>query len=80
MLYRGTIKGPIARTPFVTRAVIGSRVTKLTRSRRALNVSAEQVQATIPKDGALIGYLSYEHYLGKDRFENKRTKSPSAFA
>ena len=36
-----------------------------------MNVSAEQVQAAIPKDGALIGYLWYEHYLGKDRFENK---------
>jgi CHAT domain-containing protein len=32
-------------------------------------VSLEQVQATIPKDGALIEYLRYWHYLMKGKWE-----------
>jgi tetratricopeptide (TPR) repeat protein len=41
----------------------------LGHARRALSVTVEQVQAAIPEDGALIEYLRYGHYLGKDRWE-----------
>jgi CHAT domain-containing protein len=41
----------------------------LGRPRRALAVTVEEVQATIPPDGALIEYLGYQHYLGKAKFE-----------
>jgi CHAT domain-containing protein len=34
-----------------------------------LGVSAEQVQAVIPKDSALIEYVRYSHFLGKGKFE-----------
>src|SRR5260370_1699489 len=39
------------------------------QTRHALGVSLEQVQPTIPKDGALIEYLRYRHYLGKNQWE-----------
>jgi tetratricopeptide (TPR) repeat protein len=41
----------------------------LGRPRRALAVTVEEVQAAIPVDGALIEYLRYQHYLGKNKFE-----------
>ena len=31
----------------------------------------EQVQPTIPNDGALIEYLRYQHYLGKGKWEQR---------
>jgi len=43
----------------------------LGQARRALGVSLEQVQATIPHDGALIEYLLYPHYLGKGKWERR---------
>jgi CHAT domain-containing protein len=39
------------------------------QARHALGVSLEQVQPTIPKDGALIEDLRYQHYLGKNQWE-----------
>jgi CHAT domain-containing protein len=44
-------------------------VAGLGHARRALSVTAEQAQAAIPKDGALIEYVRYAHYLGKGNFE-----------
>jgi tetratricopeptide (TPR) repeat protein len=38
-------------------------------TRRALAVTLGQVQAAIPKDGALIEYVRFPYYLGKNRFE-----------
>jgi tetratricopeptide (TPR) repeat protein len=44
-------------------------VTGLGQARHALSVSLEQVQATVPEDGALIEYLRYRHYLMKGKWE-----------
>jgi CHAT domain-containing protein len=40
-------------------------------ARHALSVSLEQVQPTIPNDGALIEYLRYSDYLGKGEWEQR---------
>ena len=48
---------------------LARHVAETDHARRALSVSVEQVQAVIPQDGALIEYLRYAHYLGKDRWE-----------
>jgi CHAT domain-containing protein/Tfp pilus assembly protein PilF len=48
---------------------LAQNVAGLGRARRALSISVGQVQAVVPKDGALIEYVRYEHYLGKDSFE-----------
>jgi len=50
---------------------LAQHVSGLGRARRALSVSVNQVQAVIPKDGALIEYLRYAHYLGKDEREQR---------
>jgi len=44
-------------------------VAGLGKARHALGVSLEQVQPTIPNDGALIEYLRYQRYLGKNQWE-----------
>jgi tetratricopeptide (TPR) repeat protein len=44
-------------------------VAGLGQVRHALAVSVEQVQSRIPNDGALIEYLRYLHYLGKNQWE-----------
>jgi tetratricopeptide (TPR) repeat protein len=43
---------------------LAQHVAGLGQTRHALGVRLEQVQRTIPNDGALIEYLRYEHYLG----------------
>jgi CHAT domain-containing protein len=48
---------------------LAQHVAGLGKARHALDVRAEQVQATIPNDGALIEYLRYWHYLGKYQSE-----------
>jgi tetratricopeptide (TPR) repeat protein len=48
---------------------LAQHVAGLGQARRALSVSLEQVQAAIPKDGALIEYLRYWHYLMKAKLE-----------
>src|ERR1700692_4050111 len=48
---------------------LAQHVAGLGQARHALGVGLEQVQQTIPKDGALIEYLRYSHYLGKGKFE-----------
>jgi CHAT domain-containing protein len=48
---------------------LAQRVAGLGHARHALGVSLEQVQAAIPNDGALIEYLRYPHYLGKEKWE-----------
>ena len=45
------------------------QVAGLGQARHALGVSLEQVQPTIPNDGALVEYLLYQHYLGKNHWE-----------
>ena len=48
---------------------LAQHVAGLGRARHALGVSLEQVQSTIPNDGALIEYLHYWYYLGKGKSE-----------
>jgi len=48
---------------------LAQHVAGLGQARHALGVRLEQVQPTIPNDGALIEYLRYPHYLGKGRLE-----------
>jgi len=48
---------------------LAQHVAGLARARHALGVSLEQVQPTIPNDGALIEYLHYWYYLGKGKSE-----------
>jgi tetratricopeptide (TPR) repeat protein len=50
---------------------LAQRVAGLGQGRHALGVRLEQVQATIPTDGALIEYLRYPHYLGKGKWEER---------
>jgi CHAT domain-containing protein len=44
-------------------------VAVLGQTRHALSVRVNEVRLTIPNDGALIEYLRYAHYLGKDKSE-----------
>jgi len=39
------------------------------RARRALSVTVPQVQSALPQQAALIEFLRYSHYLGKDKYE-----------
>ncbi len=48
---------------------LAQHVAGLGQARHALGVSLQQVQLTIPNDGALIEYLRYGHYLGKGKWE-----------
>src|ERR1700730_952029 len=50
-------------------SLFAQHVAGLGQARRALGVSLEQVQQTIPDDGALIEYLRYAGYLGKGKWE-----------
>jgi hypothetical protein len=50
---------------------LARHVAGLGQARHALGVSLEQVQPTIPNDGALIEYLRYGHYLGKGKSEKR---------
>jgi tetratricopeptide (TPR) repeat protein len=48
---------------------LARRVAGLGRARQALQVTVEQVQATIAKDAALVEMIRYGHYLGTNRWE-----------
>ena len=48
---------------------LAQHVAGLGQARHALGVSLEEVQSTIPNDGALIEYLRHPHYLGKGKWE-----------
>ena len=48
---------------------LAQHVAGLGQARHALGVRLEQVQSTIPNDGALIEYLRYSDYLGKGKWE-----------
>ena len=48
---------------------LAQHVAGLGQARHALGVRLEQVQSTIPYDGALIEYLRYDHYLGKGKWK-----------
>ena len=48
---------------------LAQRVAGLGHARHAMGVRLEQVQLAIPNDGALIEYLRYSDYLGKEKWE-----------
>ena len=48
---------------------LARHVAGLGHARHGLSVSLEQVQRTIPEDGALIEYVRYRHYLGTGKSE-----------
>ena len=48
---------------------LARHVAGLGQARHALGVRLEQLQPTIPKDGALIEYVRYPHYLGRGKWE-----------
>jgi len=50
---------------------LARHVAGLGQARHALSANLEQVQPTIPNDGALVEYLCYEHYLGKGEWEQR---------
>ena len=50
---------------------LAQHVAGLGQARHALSVRLEQVQPTIPNDGALIEYLRYSDYLGKGKWEQR---------
>jgi CHAT domain-containing protein len=50
---------------------LAQHVAGLGQTRHALGVRLDQVQPTIPDDGALIEYLRYRHYLGKGKWEQR---------
>ena len=50
---------------------LAQHVAGLGQALHALGVSLEQVQPTIPNDGALFEYLRYGHYLGKGKWERR---------
>ena len=50
---------------------LAQHVAGLGQARHALSVSLEQVQPAILSDAALIEYLRYGHYLGKEKWEQR---------
>ena len=50
---------------------LAQHVAGLGQARHALGVRLEQVQRTIPNDGALVEYLRYWHYLEKNQGEER---------
>jgi hypothetical protein len=48
---------------------LARHVSGLGQTRQAVGMSFEQVQPSIPNDGALIEYLRYLNYLGKNQWE-----------
>jgi CHAT domain-containing protein len=50
---------------------LAKHVAGLGRARQALGVTLDQVQEVIPKDGVLIEYIRYSHYLGTGKFEQR---------
>ena len=62
-----TLEGEVERIE----SQLTQHVAGLGQARHALGVSLEQVQSTIPNDGALIEYLRYADYLGKEKWERR---------
>ncbi len=50
---------------------LAKHVAGLGQARHALSVRLEQVQPIIPNDGALVEYLRYSNYLGKENWETR---------
>ncbi len=47
------------------------KVATVEKTRRALGITIQEVQAAIPKDSALVELFHYPHYLGKLQFQNR---------
>jgi len=50
---------------------LARKVASLGGARRSLSVTVESVQAAIPTNAALVEFLAYRHYLGKDLWERR---------
>jgi tetratricopeptide (TPR) repeat protein/CHAT domain-containing protein len=50
-------------------AGLARQVAGLGKARRALSVTVAQVQSVLPKQGVLVEFLRYNHYLGKYKCE-----------
>ncbi len=50
---------------------LARHVAGLGRARRALGVTVEQVQTAVPTNAALVEWLRYRHYLGKNKWEDR---------
>jgi CHAT domain-containing protein/Tfp pilus assembly protein PilF len=50
---------------------LARQVAGLGKARRALSVTVQQVQSTLPQEAALIELLRYWHYLGKNNYERR---------
>jgi CHAT domain-containing protein len=48
---------------------LARQIAGLGKARRALSVTVAQVQSVLPHQAALIEFLRYGHYLGKNKFE-----------
>jgi CHAT domain-containing protein len=48
---------------------LARNVASMGRTRRALGVTVSEVQAVLDKDSVLVEFVSYQHYLGKGKFE-----------
>jgi CHAT domain-containing protein/Tfp pilus assembly protein PilF len=52
-------------------AKLARQIRDLGQARRALTVTANQVEGAIPHDAVLIEYVRYSHYLGKSKFDSR---------
>ena len=50
---------------------LARNVSDFNQTRRVFQVTVPQVQAVLPKDGILMDFVRYEHYLGKGKFEKR---------
>jgi tetratricopeptide (TPR) repeat protein len=51
--------------------ILARKLTGLGHARRGLSVTVESVQAAIPTDAALVEFVAYGHYLGKNQWERR---------
>ena len=52
-------------------AELARQFTALGRARRALSVTVKDVQKALSRDGVLLEFIRYTHYLGKDQSESR---------
>lgn len=52
-------------------AELARNVAGVGRTRRALSVTVQQVQAALPSKSGLIEFVGYHHYLGKNKWEQR---------
>lgn len=68
---RDTEKEALSKRLGELEAGLARRFAGLGKARRALNVTVTQVQGVLAKDQALIEFVLYNHYLGKNKSEGR---------